>query len=153
MIILGDWRVARDKGFGVCGVGCGRGAYLPRRRSIPESKSSSFACGSLPTRVVRKPLSILTICDTLATESFGKPVRRAERRRFPGAKAHLRLLVSGTQTIVAMRLRLIASHWTTTTGLRKPGPEPLGAGRSAHQTSPCEITTRFARESGGKQTK
>jgi hypothetical protein len=36
----------------------------------------------------------------LATESFGNPVRRAEGRRFPGAKLHLRLLVSGTHAVV-----------------------------------------------------
>jgi hypothetical protein len=60
------------------------------------------------------------------------------------------LLVSGTQTTVEMRLRFNASPCTTTTGLRNPGPDRAGAGRSAHQTSPCEITTRFAPECGGR---
>ncbi len=58
--------------------------YLPRITSIPESNNSSLARGSLPTRVVRNSLSTVMIWDTLATESFGSPVRRAERRKFPG---------------------------------------------------------------------
>ncbi len=127
--------------------------YLPRTMSIPESSNSSLGPGSLPTRVVRRSLSTLTIWDTLATESFGNPVRLAERRTFPGAKPHFRLLVNGMQTTVAMRLRFNASHWTTTTGLRNLGPEPAGAGRSAHQISPCEITTRFALERDGQRLK
>ena len=125
--------------------------YLPRTRSIPESSNVSFECGSLLTRSVSRCLSIVTTWDTLATESFGSPVRRADKRRFPGANAHLRLLVNGTQITVPMRLRFKASHWTTTTGLRNPGPEPVGAGRSAHQSSPCEITTRFALGCDGKR--
>jgi hypothetical protein len=67
---------------------------------IPESTNCNFETDSLP----RKSLSTLRIWDTLATESFGKPVRRAERETFPGARLHLRLLVNGTQTTVAMRL-------------------------------------------------
>lgn len=127
--------------------------YLPKTIPIPERSKSSFGCGSLPTRAVRRFLSRLTIWDTLATESFGSPVRRAERGTFPGAKLHLRLLVKGTHTTVAMRLRFNASDWTTTTGLRNPGPEPVGAGKSAHQISPCEITTRFALEYGAQRRK
>ena len=48
--------------------------------------------------------------DTLATESFERPVARAARTTFPGASPHLGLLVSGMQTAVPMRLALIASH-------------------------------------------
>jgi hypothetical protein len=84
--------------------------YLPRIMSIPASSKESLLRGSLPTRAVRKALSIVTIWDTLATESLGKPVRRAENCTFPGAAAHLRLVVKGTQTTVAMRLRFNASH-------------------------------------------
>ena len=83
--------------------------YLPRTTAIPEKSSSSFESGSLPTRTVRKSLSTLTICDTFVTESFGRPVRRAERGTFPGAEPHLRLLVYGTHTTVEMRLRFKAS--------------------------------------------
>jgi hypothetical protein len=64
----------------------------------------------LPTREVRNALSTVTIWDTLATESLGNPVRRAENCIFPGAAPHLRLVVKGTQTTVEMRLRFTASH-------------------------------------------
>src|SRR5208283_762898 len=83
--------------------------------------------GSFPVRSVRRSLSTVTICETLATESLGSPVRRAERVTFPGAVPHLRLLVNGTQTVVARRLPFSASHCTTITGLLKPGPDPAGA--------------------------
>ena len=102
--------------------------YLPRTTSIPEKTSSSLARGSLPTRSVRRSLSRVTIWETLATESLESPVMRAGRETFPGAAAHFMLLVSGTQTAVAMRLRFKASLCTTTTGLRNPGPDPVGAG-------------------------
>src|SRR5262249_16748907 len=81
---------------------------------------------------------------TLATESKGSPVDLGESITFPGASAHLVLLVSGIQTTVAIRLRFSESPCTTTIGRRNPGPEPVGSGRSAHQTSPWEITTRSA---------
>ncbi len=45
------------------------------------------------------------ICDTVATDCFGKPVAFAERSVFPGASAQMVLLVSGTHTTVAIRLR------------------------------------------------
>ena len=77
---------------------------------MPDKTNPSFGCGNFPTRDVRSNLSRVTIWETLATESLGSPVRRAMRRTLPGAKAHLRLLVNGTQTIVPMRLRFIASH-------------------------------------------
>src|SRR5208337_1035984 len=117
--------------------------------SIPDSSKSSLGRGSFPVRSVRRSLSTVTICETLATESLGSPVRRAERVTFPGAVPHLRLLVNGTQTVVARRLPFSASHCTTITGLLKPGPDPAGAARSAHQISPWEITIRFAREHDG----
>jgi len=112
------------------------GAYRPSTTSIPESTKPSCAWGNLPLRAVSSALSKLTIWETLATESFGSPVKRGESVTLPGALAHLRLLVSGTQTTVAIRLRFSASPCTTTTGLRNPGPEPVGSGRSAHQMSP-----------------
>lgn len=49
------------------------------------------------------------IWEALATESFGRPVSRDDSRTFPGASAHVRLLVSGTQTTVASLLRFNAS--------------------------------------------
>ena len=60
----------------------------------------------------KEPLSTVTTCETLATESFGNRVVAAERATLPGAAAHFRLLVSGTQTTVAMWLRFRASDCT-----------------------------------------
>lgn len=68
-------------------------AYLPSTNSIPEMSNSNFGRGSLPTLAVKRDLSREMICDTLATESFGKPVTAADKRRLPGASAHFRLLV------------------------------------------------------------
>src|SRR6266567_1516014 len=125
--------------------------YFPRMISIPESINCSLTSGNRLTRVVRRSLSTLMSWETLATDSRGRPVSRAGRGRLPGAPAHLRLLVNGTQTTVATRLRFTASNWTTATGLRNPGPEPTGSGRSAHQTSPWEITILYASERGGRR--
>lgn len=96
---------------------------------------------TLPTRSVSRFLSSVKIWDTLATDSFGSPVSRAIRETFPGAVARRRLLVRGTQTSVAIRLRFKESACTITTGLLNPGPEPDGTGRSAHHTSPCETSS------------
>src|SRR5262249_20026821 len=71
----------------------------------------------------------------------GESRRPGGSRTFPGAPAHFRLLVRATQTTVAIRLRFSASPWTTTTGRRNPGAEPLPSGTSAHQTSPWAIVT------------
>ena len=60
--------------------------------------------------------------ETFATESFGSPVTRAGRETLPGASAQRRLLVKGTHTTVAIRLRFMASPFTTTTGLLNPAP-------------------------------
>ncbi len=128
---------------------CPLGNQRPSTTSIPESTKWSFARGSFPTRAVRRVLSRVTIWETLATESLGRPVSRGERRTFPGASAQRTLLVSGTHTTVAILLRFRASPCTTTTGRRKPGPEPAGSGRSAHQISPWEITNRCAPRCGG----
>ena len=127
-------------------------AHRPRTTSIPLITSDSFLGGSFPTRSVKHCRSKVTICDPFATDSFGRPVTPADKRTFPGASAHVRLLVNGTQTTVASRLRFKASPWTTTTGRRNPGPDPVGSGRSAHQVSPCAIsTTRSAPGSADRQ--
>ena len=116
--------------------------YFPRTTSIPERIRCSLPGEILPTRSVRNSLSMARIWETFATDSFVRPVSRGERVTLPGASARRRLLVSGTHTTVATRLRFKASHWTTTTGRLKPGPEPSGSGRSAHQTSPWEIISK-----------
>ena len=112
--------------------------YRPKITSIPASSNSTFDRESFPTRSVSIDLSNAMTADTFATESFGRPVARAASVMLPGASAHFRLLVNGTQTAVASRLRFNASPCTTTTGLRRPGPDPFGSGTSAHQTSPPE---------------
>ena len=117
--------------------------------SRPASSKPIFAGEIRPTRSSRSVRSRATTCDTFATESFGKPVIPTVNSTFPGASAHRRLLVSGTQTAVPSRLRFKASPWTTTTGRRNPGPEPVGSGNSAQHTSPWEITTRRDRAPAG----
>ena len=72
---------------------------------MPARTRSVFARESLPTRSVSNDLSNVTICETLATESSGRPVRRDWRSTFPGASADFRLLVSGTQREVKILLR------------------------------------------------
>src|ERR1035438_4667915 len=118
--------------------------------SISVKSQSPWAGGSLPTRSVKRSRSRVRTWETLATESFGSPVTRAESMTFPGASAQRRLLVRGTHKTVEIRLRFKASPCTTTTGRRNPGADPTGAGRSAHQTSPWEITIRFALKCDGR---
>jgi len=61
--------------------------YLPRTTSMPDRIRSSLARGNFPVRSVRSSLSSARICETLATESFGSPVRRDERSALPAALA------------------------------------------------------------------
>jgi len=123
--------------------------HRPSTMSMPTITWAKFFCDSLPVRSVRKARSTAMICDAFATESFGNPVALADSRTFPGARAHVKLLVSGTQTTVAILLLFRGSPWTTTTGRLSPGPDPPGSGRFAHQTSPCNApTTAPARGAG-----
>lgn len=110
--------------------------------SIPVRTRFSWRDDSFPARSVKRVLSRAMIWETLATESFGRSVSFADKKTFPGASAHWRLLVNGTQTIVAIRLLFKGSPWTTATGRRKPGPDPVGSGRSAHHISPWATFTR-----------
>lgn len=109
---------------------------------MPPRTKSNWRWDIFPTSSVSTSRSRLMICETLATESFGRPVARAGRSTLPGASAQRRLLVNGTQTTVLTRLRFRASPWTTTTGLRNPGPEPVGSGRLAQYTWPWATTIR-----------
>jgi hypothetical protein len=97
--------------------------YRPNTMSIPERINPSFALGSIPTCSASRDLSSVMIWETLATDSFDSPVNRGSRRTLPGASAHFKLLVSGTHTTAAIRLRLKASPSTTTTGRRNLEPE------------------------------
>jgi hypothetical protein len=112
---------------------------------MPVRINSNWRLARLPTSSVMRSRSRATICEALATESLGKPVALAVSSTLPGASAQTRLLVNGTQTTVRIRLRFNASPWTTITGLRNPGPEPVGSGKSAQYTWPWEITIRRLR--------
>ena len=107
---------------------------------MPDRINSNWRLDSFPTSSVSSSRSRVMIWEALATESLGRPVARAGSSTLPGAFAQPRLLVKGTQTTVRRRLRLSESPWTTTTGLRKPGPEPVGSGRLAQYTCPWAIT-------------
>jgi hypothetical protein len=109
---------------------------------MPVRINSKWRLDSFPTSSVSNSRSRVMIWEALATESLGRPVARAGRSTFPGASAHVRLLVKGTQTTLLIRLRFSASPWTTRTGLRKPGPEPVGSGRFAQYTWPWATTIR-----------
>ena len=52
---------------------------------MPLSIWSMICRGKTPALSIRKPLSIVTICDTFATESFGRPDRFSGRNTLPGA--------------------------------------------------------------------
>src|SRR5215471_5348007 len=118
---------------------------------MPVRINSSWRLATLPTSSVMRSRSRVTICEALATESLGKPAAFDGSCTLPGACAQTRLLVNGTQTTVRIRLRFSASPWTTITGLRNPGPEPVGSGKSAQYTCPWEITIRPLRAYVGRQ--
>ena len=59
---------------------------------------------------------------------------------FPGASARRRFDVMTAATTVPMRLSLKLFAVTTSKGRRKPGPDPAGSGRDAHQISPRRTT-------------
>ena len=107
---------------------------------MPDSINSNWRLDSFPTSSVSSSRSRVIIWEALATESLGRPVARAGKSTLPGASAQPRLPVKGTQTTVLMRFRFRASPWTTTTGLRNPGPDPVGSGRFAQYTWPWAIT-------------
>jgi hypothetical protein len=109
---------------------------------MPVRINSMWRLDSFPTSSVSSSRSRVMIWEALATESLGRPVARAGRSTLPGASAHRRLLVKGTHTTLLIRLRFSASPWTTNTGLRKPGPEPVGSGRLAQYTWPWATTIR-----------
>lgn len=76
---------------------------LPAEHHIDtEEDQLEFALDNFPTRSVSEALSRVMICETLATESFRRPVILASRSTLPGASPHRSLLVSGTQTTVSI---------------------------------------------------
>jgi hypothetical protein len=109
---------------------------------MPVRINSKWRLDSFPTSSVSNSRSRVMIWEALATESLGRAVARAGRSTLPGASAQRRLLDKGTHTTLLIRLRFSASPWTTRTGLRKPGPEPVGSGRFAQYTWPWATTNR-----------
>src|SRR5262245_19650317 len=87
-------------------------------------------------RFLSNDLSTVNSCDTLITELLFRFARRLERYTLPGAAASLVLEVTSAAITVLIALRLKVSACAITTGCRKPGPEPVGCGKSAHQISP-----------------
>ncbi len=80
--------------------------------------------------------SSVMICETLTTDGFERPESDLPSRTFPGASASAKFEVTMATITVAMRLSLNGFDWTTTTGRLNPGPEPVGSGSEAHQSSP-----------------
>ena len=109
----------------------------PSRRALARA-----SCRQLAYPLRERPSVERHWLGDVGTESLERPVAFAVSKTLPGASAQCRLLVSGMHTTVAILLRLNESLWTTTTGHLNPGSEPRGSPRSAHQTSPWEITTR-----------
>ena len=109
---------------------------------MPVRIKSNWRLDSFPTSSVSSSRSRVMIWEGFATESLGRPVAWAGRNTLPGASAQRRLLVKGMQTTVLRRLWFRGSPWTTRTGLRKPGPEPVGSGRLAQYTWPWATTIR-----------
>jgi hypothetical protein len=98
----------------------------PAPDQFRKKATFNFGRGSLPTHSVSRELSREMICDTLATESFGSPVARVDKPTLPGASAHFRLLVSGTQTTVEIRLWLSASFEQLPPACETPGRKRWG---------------------------
>jgi hypothetical protein len=118
-----------------------RPCYNDRARRNPSSTVRIREDGNLPHLSVRNARSTVITCETFATESLGRPASDAGIDTFPGASARRRFEVKTTAKIVRMRLRLKVFDWMISTGLRKAGPEAIGVGSCAHQTSPLSITT------------
>ncbi len=76
---------------------------------MPARITRSDEAGSFRTQSLKSVFVTVNICETLATESFVRPLTAAASRTLPGASSHLRFDVNGTQTTVAMRLLLILS--------------------------------------------
>ncbi len=124
-----------------CGVSQLERSYKPRTRRSPLSTSMSSWPLIRPARSRRKSRSIVITCETLATESLGRPADFAGISTLPGASTSRTFAVSTTATTVRIRLRLKASLCTIRIGRRNPASDPSGSPRSAHQTWPRSTTT------------
>lgn len=118
------------------------GRHSPITKRKPSSTRAMASLGNALTRKVRSTLSIVSSCDTLTTDARGRPASALPRRTLPGASANATLDVMTATTTVLIRLWLNELDCTTRTGRRKPGPEPVGGGSDAHQTSPRLMAQR-----------
>lgn len=85
------------------------GLYRPSTTLMPSITALSLERDNLPVRSLTRLRSIVTTCDTFATDSLESPVARLLNKTFPSASAHRTLLVSGTQIVVDNELLFKAS--------------------------------------------
>ena len=84
----------------------------------------------------RNCLSSVSICDTFATEAFGKPVCLVVSNKLPGASVSRIFELSAKTITVGIRLWLNEFACKTKTGRAYPGSDAFGSGRSTHHISP-----------------
>lgn len=82
----------------------------------PASTSPSRSPVRCPILSISTPLSTVSTCETLTTDSFRSPDSRAATRTFPGATARRRFEVIIVTMTVEIRLSLNVSVELTTTG-------------------------------------
>lgn len=109
----------------------------------PSSILISVEEGSILTLLVKRLLSRVSNCETLTTEGLGSPDSALLIRTLPGKSARPKLEVIIATRVVAIRLSLNGLAWMISIGRFKPGPEPTGSGRSAHQISPRRTGHHF----------
>lgn len=107
--------------------------YKDKIRRKPLSTCSNLLADKTPTKSSRTLSSSVNNCEILMTESLGKLLCRVVSKTFPSELASFRLVEIMATTTVFIWLRLNLSDWIIRTGRGKPGPEPVGSGRFAHQ--------------------
>src|ERR1035441_7846791 len=104
------WGRGERDGGGVTGQARSSRSWRPVRME------SIVLAGRLPMRSVNSVLSIVSIWDTLTTLGLGRLAAPFSRGTLPGARARVRFEVIRQTTVVARRLRLKTSLWTTPQG-------------------------------------
>jgi len=99
-------------------------AYSASTNLIPASTSRNDSAGRRPTFSVSRCLSSVISCDTLTTDSCGKPLARRVTRTLPGASANRMFDVIAAQIDVRIALSLNSFDCTISTGPWYPGPVP-----------------------------
>ncbi len=114
--------------------------YNAKTNLSPSLRSLSCCEFNLETFSVRNALSSVMIWLTLITESLLSLDSFFGNKLLPGASISRRLDVMTAARTVFILLSLKLFEDTMTTGLRNPGPEPLGSASEAHHISPLFIT-------------